>query len=208
MRPRGFEGRSRRRHARAVLAAGVLAIVALACASDAPPLPEQPAAPDKAAYVIGAGDVLRISVWKNPELGVQAPVRPDGKISVPLVDDLHAEGLTALELKQVITRELEEYISNPDVTVVVNETRSKRAYVIGAVGRSGPVPLSTDMRVLDAISMMGGFTPFADKSEIKIIRHTENGEEEYAFDYDAYVSGEAPGTNLRLRPGDTIVVPD
>lgn len=188
-------------------AGALLALAALACAS-APPLPPAPETMEKPAYVIGTGDALSIRVWKNPELSVDVPVRPDGKISVPLVDDVQAEGLTAQELKQVLSRELEEYVTNPDVTVVVSRMSSKRAYVIGEVGSSGPVPLSTDLRVLDALSLAGGFTTFADKSNVKILRQTEDGEQEYVFDYDAYVAGKAPGTNVRLEPGDTIVVPD
>ncbi len=136
------------------------------------------------------------------------PVRPDGKISVPLLNDVQAQGLTALELKEVITRDLGEYVSNPDVTVVVNAIGSKYAFVIGEVMRSGPVPLGKDVRVLDAISNAGGFGPFADKKRIRVIRRQGGGEVEYRFNYDAYVAGKAPGTNLLLVPNDTIVVPD
>ena len=163
---------------------------------------------EKAEYVLGAGDMLLIRVWKNPELSVQGPVRPDGKISVPLLDDVQAEGLTTLELKEVLTRDLSEFVANPDVTVVVEAIGSKHVFVIGEVARSGPVPLGKDVRVLDAISTAGGFGPFADKKRVRIIRRSGSGEVEYRFNYDAYVAGKAPGTNLLLVPGDTIVVPD
>jgi polysaccharide export outer membrane protein len=163
---------------------------------------------DKAEYVIGAGDMLSVRVWKNPELSVDVSVRPDGKISVPLLDDVQAEGLTALELKEVITRDLTEYVGNPDVTVVVQAIGSKYVFVIGEVVRSGPVALGKDVRVLDAITNAGGFGPFADKKHIKVIRRNEGGEVEYRFDYDAYVAGKAPGSNLLLVPNDTVVVPD
>lgn len=186
-------------------AAGLLLVLGCASGPAPPPAPETMAKP---AYVIGTGDVLSVRVWQNGELSVEVPVRPDGKISVPLVDDVQAEGLTAEELKEVLSRELAEYVANPDVTVVVTRMDSKRAYVIGEVGRPGPVPLTTDLRVLDALSLAGGFNTFADRSNVKILRHTEDGEQEYVFDYDAYVDGEAPGTNVRLAPGDTIVVPD
>ena len=162
---------------------------------------------EKADYVIGAGDRLSIRVWKNPELSVNVPVRPDGKISVPLLDDVQAEGFTAIELKEVITRELSEYVTNPDVTVVVEQI-DKRVYVLGEVARKGPILLANDLRVTDAISAAGGFGTYANKKKIKIIRRTENGEVEYRFDYDAYVAGKAPGTNMLLVPGDTVVVPD
>ena len=171
------------------------------------PHPPEPPLMEKADYVIGAGDRLTIRVWKNMELSVSVPVRPDGKISVPLLDDVQAEGFTAIELKEVITRDLSEYVTNPDVTVVV-ETISKRIYVLGEVARQGPIFLANDTRVTDAISSAGGFGTFANKDKIKVIRRSENGEVEYRFDYDAYVAGKAPGTNLLLVPGDTIVVPD
>jgi polysaccharide export outer membrane protein len=189
----------------------LLAVLALALIAGctgvgvAPPtessLPEGP-------YKIGSGDNVGVRVWKNPELTVEVPVRPDGKISVPLLDDVQAAGLTADELKAVITEELAEFIAHPDVTVVVLTTMSKRAYVVGAVVRPGPVPLSTRLRVLDAISMAGGLGPFADAGNIQIIRYLENEEVIYRFDYDDYVDGKAPGTNIALEPGDTIVVPE
>jgi len=180
---------------------------AAGCAGGGMPHPPEPSLMEKADYVIGAGDKLTIRVWKNPELSVSVPVRPDGKISVPLLDDVQAEGFTAIELKEVITRDLSEYVSNPDVTVVVEQIE-KAVYVLGEVGRKGPILLSRDLRLTDAISAAGGFSTFANKKKIKVIRRSENGEVEYRFNYDAYVAGKAPGTNLLLVPGDTIVVPD
>lgn len=191
------------------LGAAALAVAGLGCqARSISPPPPPVDVFEKSPYVIGPADVLLITVWQNPELRVEVPVRPDGKISVPLVDDVHAEGLTTLELKELLTQALTEYISNPDVTVVVRTVGSKRAFLIGGVGRSGPVILATEMRVLDAISAAGGFTTFADKKRVKIIRQTGNGEVEYRFNYDDYVAGRAPGSNIRLLPGDTIVIPD
>ena len=193
---------------RAGMATVALALsVSLGCAGSGMPHPQEPPPMDKAEYLLGAGDLLTIRVWKNTELSVEAPVRPDGKISSPLLDDVQAEGLTALELKEVITRDLGEYISNPDVTVVVRQV-NKRIHVLGEVGRKGPQMLSSDVRVTDAISAAGGFGTFADKKRVKVIRRQEGGEVEYRFNYDAYVAGKAPGTNLLLAPGDTIVVPD
>jgi len=187
----------------------VLLVLALsaACAGKGMPHPPEPPLMEKADYVIGAGDGLTIRVWKNPELSVNVPVRPDGKISVPLLDDVQAEGFTALELKEVITRDLGEYVTNPDLTVIV-ETVFKRVYVLGEVGRQGPQPLASDLRVTDAISAAGGFGTFADKNSVKVIRRSENREVEYRFNYDAYIAGKAPGTNLLLAPNDTIVVTD
>ena len=181
--------------------------VSAGCVGSGTPHPPEPPPMEKAEYLLGAGDMLLIRVWKNPELSVSVPVRPDGKISVPLLDDVQAEGFTAIELKEVITRELSEYVTNPDVTVVVEQI-DKRVYVLGEVARKGPILLANDLRVTDAISAAGGFGTYANKKKIKIIRRTENGEVEYRFDYDAYVAGKAPGTNMLLVPGDTVVVPD
>ena len=179
-----------------------------ACAGPAPPPPPEPDILERDTFVIGHEDMLRISVWKNPELSVDVPVRPDGMISVPLLNDIQAAGLTPEELKELITGQLVEYVNNPDVTVVVTQVNSKRIYVIGAVARSGAQPLNQDMRVLDAISVAGGFVQFAQKGDIKILRPSGGEIVEYRFDYGAYLKGDAPGSNMLLRPGDTIVVPD
>lgn len=183
-------------------------LTALACASPAPPPPEFEALPKEGAYVIGAGDSLRIDVWQNDKVSLAAvPVRPDGKITMPLVDDVQAAGLTTDELKAVITQELSEYIENPTVTVVLLAATSKRAYVLGEVRSPGPVPLSMEMRVLDAITAAGGFSPYAKKGSVRVLRYVDGRELEYRFDYDAYVDGDAPGTNVVLRPSDTVLVP-
>ena len=172
-----------------------------------PPLDPDPM--DRSGYVVGVQDVLQISVWKNEELSVVVPVRSDGKISVPLVDDVQAEGLEAMEIKEVLTRELSEFITAPDVTVVVLEMNSKYVNVIGEVLRSGQIPLVNDLRVLEAIAMMGGFALFANKGDVRIVRRQPDGSEiEFRFDYNAYIKGRAPGTNIVLRSGDTIIVPE
>ncbi len=172
-----------------------------------PPLDPDPM--ERAGYVVGVEDVLQISVWKNEELSVVVPVRSDGKISVPLVDDVQAEGLQAMEIKEVLTRELSEFITAPDVTVIVVEMNSKYVNVIGAVPRSGQIPLVKDLRVLEAIAAMGGFALFANTGDVRIVRRQpDGGEVEFQFDYDAYIKGRAPGTNIVLRSGDMIIVPE
>jgi polysaccharide export outer membrane protein len=165
---------------------------------------------DRAPYTIGVTDVLKITVWRNPDLSVeQVPVRSDGMISVPLINDVQAEGMTPEELKDVITRELSEYITEPSVTVVVVGMNSRYVSVIGEVGQDTRVPLTRDLRVLEAIASAGGFGAFADKSDVRIVRRNADGtESEYRFDYDAYIRGRAPRTNIVLQHGDTIVVPD
>jgi polysaccharide export outer membrane protein len=173
------------------------------------PPPPDPTPTDRVTYTIGVTDVLKIAVWKNPELSVEVPVRPDGMVSVPLINDVQAEGLTPEELKEVIARELSEYVTEPNVTVVVVQMNSRFVSVIGEVGVDTRVPLTRDLRVLEAIASAGGFGPFADKSDVRIVRRNGDGTEtEYRFDYDAYIRGRAPGTNIVLQHGDTIVVPD
>jgi len=175
-----------------------------------PPLPPDPEPTARAGYVIGASDILKVSVWKNPELTVEGvPVRPDGKISTPLANDVQAAGLTPLQLKDVLTQALAEYVTAPDVTVMVVQMNSRRVSVEGEVTRGGPVPLSADTRVVDALTAAGGFTPFANRKRIKILRRNEDGSlSSYGFNYDAFVAGDAPGSNGLLESGDTVVVPD
>lgn len=170
--------------------------------------PPEPEAGTREEYVIGIPDTLRIVVWRNDELSVVVPVRRDGKISVPLVDDVQAEGLTPHELKEVLTEALGEYVTAPDVTVIVQETNSHTVTVVGGVARSGQIPLTREMRVIEAIATMGGFSAWAQKDRIKVIRKVNGKTVEYGFNYGAYTAGKAPDSNLLLMPGDTVVVPD
>jgi polysaccharide export outer membrane protein len=178
------------------------------CAPSVAPPPAEPDPMDMDAYVIGPSDVLCITVWKNPELSGSVPVRPDGKISIALLDDVQAAGLTPLELKELLTESLREYVSEPDVTVVVEQVASPQVFVLGEVLRQGSIALTRNLRVLDALSIAGGFTPFADRDDIRILRRTADGLVEYRFDYGDYLDGGAPESNFLLQNGDTIVVPD
>jgi len=194
---------------RAVAAALLLGFSSLlvACATELPPPPPEVVAGERAPYVIGVTDVLGISVWKNVELSVSATVRPDGKISVPLLDDVQAEGLTPQELKEVLTEALSEFIAAPDVTVLVQQMNSQLVYLLGeGVRSSGALQLRKETRVLEAIATMGGFTVWANKNKVRILRKTQNGMTEYVFNYGAYLAGKAPHSNIVLRAGDTIVV--
>ncbi|MFP6605927.1 MAG: polysaccharide biosynthesis/export family protein [Myxococcota bacterium] len=183
-------------------------VVACAVPASMPMLEEAESFNARETFVIGVTDQLLINVWKNPELSSRLVVRSDGMISVPLLDDVQAEGLTAEELKEVITEALSEYISNPDVTVVVIGMNSNTISIMGGVNRQGELSLQKETRVLQAIARSGGFSVWAKQSQVKILRQTEHGLVEYRFDYDAYLAGKAPGTNLVLKAGDTIVVPD
>ena len=181
--------------------------LALGCVAPAPP-PEDPTVGQREPYVVGVTDLLQITVWKNPELSGRVVVRSDGMISVPLLDDVQAEGLKAEELKEVITEALSEYVMNPDVTVVVMGMNSNTVAIMGGVNRNGEIPLQKQTRVLQAIARAGGFSAWAKKSKVRILRPTGGGLVEYRFDYDAYLAGKAPGSNIVLKAGDTIVVPD
>lgn len=175
------------------------------------PKADKPAAapPDTTSandYVIGADDVLKISVWKEPDLTETLPVRPDGKISMPLLNDIPAAGLTPLQLKDSITEKLKKYIADPRVTVVVNAMNSRRIFVTGEVTHSGPMTLLPHMTVLQALAE-AGFTQFANLKAIYLLR-TENGQQvKLPFNYKEVVKGNHPEQNIALKPGDTVVVP-
>jgi len=184
--------------------------VMLALAVPASVLAEDEASPNgNEVYRIGVPDLLDIRVWEQPELSGTALVRTDGRISVPLVGDMVAEGRTPEELAALLAAELAEYVTDPKVDVAVLEMRSQVVSVIGGgIVRSGVLELRHEMRVLDAIAEMGGFTPFAKKSKIKVLRKSGGGEDELPFDYSSFVNGRAPGSNFLLKPGDTIIVPE
>jgi polysaccharide export outer membrane protein len=158
-------------------------------------------------YIIGAEDVLDISVWKEPELTRTVPVRPDGKISIPLLNDVQAAGLTPLQLGLLITENLRKFLTEPQVTVIVTQINSRRIYLLGEVAKPGAYSLLPNMTVLQALSSGGGFTAFAKQSKIYVLR-TESGKSvKYPFDYKGVLSGKRPQDNIVLQPGDTIVVP-
>lgn len=168
--------------------------------------PAQNAAGDP-AYKIGAQDVLKIDVWREDQLTRTVPVRPDGKITLPLLNDVQAAGLTPMELGGIIRDELRKYITNPQVTVSVTEINSRRVYVTGEVVRAGAFPLLPNMTVLQALSSSGGFTQFARIKNIYVLR-TDNGKQvKLPFNYKEAVNGKNPEQNIELRSGDVIVVP-
>jgi polysaccharide export outer membrane protein len=157
-------------------------------------------------YRIGPEDILRVSVWDNKELTLEVVVRPDGKISLPLIQDVQAEGLTASELSDVIHQKLLAFMKEPQVTVIITQVNAPKIFVIGNVAKPGPYPLRSDMSVLQALSLAGGFTPFASPKNIKIVRNFGGGKQEIRkINYfDIIDQGEG---NYLLRSGDTIVVP-
>jgi polysaccharide biosynthesis/export protein len=191
-------------------AAGLTAwlALALACASGPVPTEFQDEAIKAEVFRIQAADVLVIHVWKNPELSVEAPVLPDGTISVPLAGAIPAAGLTTGELEDALAHKYGEYITAPEVSVTVSEVNSQRVSVVGEVSRQGWINLYTDTRVVEAISSAGGFTAFANRRKVKIMRRLEGREIDYTFNYEAFIHGDAPGTNVRLQPGDIVLVSD
>ncbi len=166
-----------------------------------------PNAGEDPAYKIGPQDVLKIDVWKEDQLTRTVPVRPDGKISLPLLNDVQAAGLTPMELASVLSEELKKYINNPQVTVSVSEINSRRVYVSGEVTKAGAYALLPHMTVLQALANSGGFTQFAREKNIYVLR-TENGKQtKIPFNYKEAVKGKNPAQNIELLPGDVVVVP-
>lgn len=189
-----------------------LAALAVAAQSGQPAAPgtgasHVPAPEATPSYVIQPGDVLDIQVWKEPEVSKTIPVRPDGKISLPLVNDIQASGLTAGTLTADLTQRLKKFIEDPQVTVMVTQINSQRFYVMGEVARGGTYPLVPGMTVLQGLSGAGGFTPFANPKKIYILRDEGGKQVKYPFNYKDVVKGKNQDENIELRPGDTIVIP-
>ena len=157
-------------------------------------------------YKIGPQDVVRIDVWKEPEITRTIPVRPDGKISLPLLNDVQASGLTSMQLAASIREGLTKYLTNPQVTVTVTET-NRRVYVTGEVNRPGALPLLPNMTVLQALTSASGFTQFAKLKGIYVLRNEGGKQVKYPFNYKDVVKGNHAEQNILLLPGDVIVVP-
>jgi polysaccharide biosynthesis/export protein len=202
--------------------AGLMLIGSIALAQAAPAPPAPSAASDKTAsdkattavsasqagpeYVIGPEDALHIAVWREADLTASLPVRPDGKISLPLLDDVQAAGLTPKQLANSITEKLKKFLADPRVTVVVTQINSKRIYLVGEVLHVGATPMLPNMTVLQALSS-AGLNQFANTKRIYVLR-TENGKQQkLPVNYRKLVKGEQIEQNYLLQPGDTIVVP-
>ncbi len=166
------------------------------------------AKPHDDAYIIGVDDLLAINVWKEPDISRSVPVRSDGKISLPLMGELQASGETPHQLEVAITEKLKNYISEPEVTVIVQEIRSQKFNILGQVQRPGSYPLTNSTTVLDAIAIAGGFKDFAKQKNIYVLRQTPDGKEtRLSFNYKSVIKGKDPAQNIRLQPRDTIVIP-
>ena len=159
-----------------------------------------------ASYVIGPEDTLYVNVWKEPDLTATLPVRADGMISLPLLNDVQAAGLTPMQLAASLTDKLKKYVADPRVTVTVTQMNSQRVYVTGEVSHSGAMALTPDMTVLQALSS-AGFTQFANTKGIYVLRSENGQQKKYPVNYKKLIKGEDSASNILLKPGDTIVVP-
>lgn len=194
--------------------ASLLLMGGLAMAQDA--APAQPAALAAATdaataasgpdYIIGPEDVLHVAVWKEADLTATLPVRPDGKISLPLLNDVQAAGLTPMQLADSLTEKLKKFVASPRVTVVVTSINSKRIYLVGEVSHTGAIPMLPNMTVLQALSS-AGLTQFANAKKIYVMRVQNGKQEKLPVNYRKLVKGEQMDQNYMLQPGDTIVVP-
>ena len=172
--------------------------------ADKKPVPQAPGMNDE--YHVVAGDKLRIEVYKDLQLSQSVQVRPDGKITMPLIGDIEATGRTPIELRDAIAKSLKDYVTNPTVTVIVVEATVATAYVMGEVNHPGAVTLQAPLTIMQALAVAGGLKDFADAKNIRVLRKASSGVETIVFNYkDAMKSSRAP---IYLRAGDTVVVPD
>ncbi len=159
-------------------------------------------------FVIGTGDVLAINVWKETEISRSVPVRSDGRISLPLVGELQASGKTPKQLEAEIKTKLKDYVSEPEVTVIVQEIKSQKFNILGMVMKPGSYPLTKPMTVLDAIALAGGFRDFAKQKDVYVLRNTSGGKQvRLPFNYKDVVKGQNSAQNVELELNDTVVVP-
>ena len=164
--------------------------------------------PHDDSFVIGNDDVLAVNVWKEPDISRSIPVRSDGKISLPLVGEVQATGRTPLKLEQDIAARLRNYISEPEVTVMVQQINSEKFNILGLVARPGSYPLQNSATVLDAIAVAGGFRDFAKQKGIYILRQNPDGSQSrIPFNYKDVIKSKNPNENIKLQPRDTIIVP-
>ena len=157
-------------------------------------------------YVIGPEDVLSIVVWREKELSADVIVRPDGKISLPLLNDVQAAGYTPEQLAEIVEKEAVKYVTDSDTTVIVKQINSRKVFVIGEVGKPGAFPLTSEMNVLQLIASVGGLNEYADKGNVMILRMENGKERRFRFNYKEVIEGKKLQQNILLQPGDTVLV--
>jgi len=193
--------------------AGLLAVLALMAGAGPALAAQQPApapAPGPAttsAYMVKPGDVLDISVWKEPDLQKQVLVRPDGGFSFPLVGEVDARGKSVSELNKIVSTGVGKYISDAVVTIAVQEIKGNKVYVLGQVNKPGEFIVNPSVNIMQALSMAGGMTPFAATNDIIVLRGQGKAQQAMAFRYNEVVRGRNLDTNIELQSGDIVVVP-
>jgi polysaccharide export outer membrane protein len=158
-------------------------------------------------YRIGAGDVLQVVVWKEPDASAEAQVRADGKITLPLVKDVEVLGMTPIELEKHLTEKLSKFVKGADVTVIPKRITSWKVYMVGGLKKEGPLPIESNMTILQAINQAGGLSDYAKRKKIYVLRNEGGKQMRFPFDYQAVIRGEHMEQNILLRPDDTVVVP-
>ncbi|HZU31480.1 MAG TPA: polysaccharide biosynthesis/export family protein [Candidatus Angelobacter sp.] len=158
-------------------------------------------------YIVGDSDVIHVNVWKEPEVSQTVVVRTDGNISLPLINEVKVSGMTPLQIQNMVAEKLKSFLNNPQVTVTVIEIRSKRAFITGEVSRPGGYSLNAQTTVLQLIAQAGGFTPFAKRDGIVVLRTEDGKQTRLKFKYKEVVQGKKTEQNIALHPGDTVVVP-
>jgi polysaccharide export outer membrane protein len=199
-----------RRKMKAVIVILVILGANMACRpghSAEPTAAAPPVNSPQADYIIGSGDILDISVWKEPDLAKRVTVLPDGNISFPLIGQIRAAGLTLNQLKKQIEKKILRFVPHPNLTVAVYEINSLYVYIVGKVYKAGRFEMNTNIDVLQALAMAGGLNPFAKKSKIKVFRKQQDRTRIFDFDYDQVSEGKNLDQNLTLQRGDVIVVP-
>jgi polysaccharide biosynthesis/export protein len=200
--------RSQRAILLAVVFGGLLSVLPVSAqTATSAPTANSAAKPHDDTFVIGNDDVLSVNVWKEPDISRSIPVRSDGKISLPLVGEVQAAGLTPAKLEKEIAIRLKNYISEPEVTVMVQQVNSQKFNILGQVVRPGSYLLANSPTVLDAIALAGGFRDFAKKKSIYVLRQGPGGESRLPFNYKDVSQGKNMAQNVKLEPGDTIIVP-
>jgi polysaccharide export outer membrane protein len=158
-------------------------------------------------YIVGESDVIRVNVWKEPEVSQTVVVRTDGNISLPLINEVRVSGMTPIQIQTLVAEKLKSFLNNPQVTVTVTDIRSKRAFITGEVVRPGTYALNAQTTILQLIAQAGGFTPFAKKDGIVVLRTEDGKQSRLKFKYKEVVQGKKTEQNIALHPGDTVVVP-
>jgi polysaccharide export outer membrane protein len=163
--------------------------------------------PASNSYIIGVGDLLKVSVWKNPDLEAEVPVRPDGRISVALIGEVHVAGLTPLEVQSLLTDRYGRFVTAPSVSVLVTQINSRKVFILGQVLESGAFDILQPTNVMQALAMAGGMTEFAKSNKVVVLRDVNGVKKRWQVNIDAVASGKRPEDNIVLEPGDTIIVP-